>query len=167
MHFLRPSDIFSRCLARRTSRFARRSSLVKPGIISGAAISSRLSHYLWRCFVVSHADESAVPQFATVGPLDEGDLANQHRFKDGEHDLPRKRREILPSLRAEENRSMTIVENPRSPIDLPIFLSGGGIQSRSSCGRYSLLARIISMARRTTVGMARTSYARHMGSSTG
>jgi hypothetical protein len=43
-------------------------------------MSSRLSHYLWRCFLIPHADESAVPQFATVGPPDEGDLANQLRL---------------------------------------------------------------------------------------
>ena len=43
-------------------------------------MSSRLSHYLWRCFVVPHADESAVPQFTSVGPLDEGDLAKQLRL---------------------------------------------------------------------------------------
>jgi hypothetical protein len=39
----------------------------------------------------------------------------------------RKRREIFPSLRAEENQSMTIVENPISPLDLPVLSYPGAV----------------------------------------
>jgi hypothetical protein len=43
------------------------------------------------------------------------------RFRDGADDLGRKRAEIFPSLGAKRNRSVTIVEDPISPIDLPVF----------------------------------------------
>ena len=44
------------------------------------------------------------------------------RFRGGEHDLPATRPENTPSLHAERNPSVTIIENSVSGEDLPLFL---------------------------------------------
>jgi hypothetical protein len=61
--------------------------------------------------------------------------AIENGFGDRAHDLCRKRPEILPGFRAEGNRSITIIEDPISPIDLPVFPILRRYAIRSGCGR--------------------------------
>ena len=74
-----------------------------------------------------------------VGVANHGGNSADDRLRDGASDFGRKPAEVISQLRAEGDRVIAIVVDPVAGPDLTILAVGGGMQSRSGCGKFPKL----------------------------